>query len=457
LLTGLQLGKLEGAPSNSNSADAAIPEKLTKDFQLAFEEEHATLHLEHEALKKKHADFITRFEHLQAKNDDLHERNDRIEEQLQALQESNSGDQAVYIKNLQKQIEERDELIATHEQEAEVNRVTKEQQSRELAALRPSAQRLLELEDDVKVLKTENASLTKKANMVDHFQKKLELQSGIERENANLRERIDVLQGNQKDFDKVYEENETLKTTIGEYKKRFQTYEDEVMTLTTQKATLQAENRFHLERIDALTASKQHDEEFIRGLQEQINSGDQHHTSEAIGRPSGLTLEEELEQSDDPAPNLRLEISRLKAENQLLKSSTAGTSNAELHVDLEESERVRKRLEENLQDITEKHAIGQEQLQAILSTSSTEKLVLAIDDLLAIGPFHLRIPNFYRDESIAHTRKLYLETNRELSTTKSKMAELEATLSQRDRELLSTKTDRKCLLTVSSILRPELI
>ncbi|KIM98839.1 hypothetical protein OIDMADRAFT_166290 [Oidiodendron maius Zn] len=209
--------------------------------------------------------------------------------------------------------------------------------------------------------------------MVDHFQKKLELQSGIERENAKLRERIDVLQGNQKDFDKVYEENETLKTTIGEYKKRFQTYEDEVMTLTTQKATLQAENRFHLERIDALNASKQHDEEFIKGLQEQINSGDQHHASEAIGGSAGLTLEEELEQSDDPTPNYLLEISRLKAENQLLKSSSAGTSNAELRVDLEESERVRKRLEENLQEVTEKHAIGQEQLQAIISTSSSEK------------------------------------------------------------------------------------
>jgi protein HOOK3 len=402
------------------------------------------LHLEHEALKKKHADFITRFEHLQANNDDLHEQNDKIEEQLRALQESNSGDQAVYIKNLQKQIEERDELIATHEQEAEINRVTKEKQSRELAALRPSAQRLSELEDDVKVLKTENASLTKKANMVDHFQKKLELQSGIERENAKLRERIDILQGNQNDFDKVYEENETLKTTIGEYKKRFQTYEDEVMTLTTQKSTLQAENRFNAEQISQLLASKTHDEEFIKGLQEQINSGDQHHASEASGRPSGLTLEEELEQSDDPTPNLLLEISRLKAENQFLKSGNAGTSNAELRTELDESERKFKRLEENFQGVTEENAIVREQLRAVLSSSSNEKLVIsAIDNAMSIGPFNLPIPNYYRDEAIAQTRRLYLEANQDLSAAKSKVAELEATVSQRDRELLSAKTDCK--------------
>lgn len=401
------------------------------------------MHLEHEALKKKHADFITRFEHLQAKNDDLHDQNDRIEEQLRSLQESNSGDQAGYIKNLQKQIEERDELIATHEQEAEVNRVTKEQQARELTALRPSAKRLLELDDDVKVLRTENASLTKKANMVDHFQKKLELQSGIERENAKLREKIDVLQGNQKDFDKVYEENGTLKSSIGEYKKRFQAYEDEVMTLTTQKSTLQAENRFHLDSINTLNARRAHDEDFIRSLEEQINSGDQSHTAEASDRLGGLTLEEELKQSDDQTPSYLLEISRLKAENQLLKSGSGGTSNAELRVDLEESERVRKRLEENLQEVTEKYAIGQEQLQAIISTSSGEKSVFLIDTVLNIGPFHLRTPNFYRDDAISHTRKMYLETNIELSSTKTKLAEVEARLSQRDRDLLTARTDCK--------------
>lgn len=423
-----------------NTPDLGLPEKMTKDLQLAFEEEHASLRHEHEALKKKHADFITRFEHLQAKNDDLHEQNDVMEQHLQILQNSARGDEAAYIKSLQKQIEERDELIATHEQEAEVNRVTKEQHMRELAILRPTAHRLRELEDDVKVLKTDNASLIKKANMVDHFQKKLELQSGIDKENAKLREKIDVLQGNQKDFDKVYEENDTLRTTISEYKKRFQGYEDEVVALTTQKATLYSENRFHLERIEALTASKQHDEEFIKGLQEQINTGDHSRPSD-ISSPGGLTLEEELEQSDDPTPNYLLEISRLKAENQLLKSSTAGTSNVELRVDLEESERVRKRLESNLQELTEKHAIGQEQLQAIISTSSNEKLVPLVNDISNIGSVPLLIPYFYRDDAINHTRRLYLEANRDLSTTKSKLAEVEAALSERDRELLSTKTD----------------
>jgi protein HOOK3 len=439
------LEKVEEVPATLSVTDSNLPQKLTNDFQLAFEEEHASLQHEHEALKKKHADFITRFEHLQAKHDDLHEHNNRIEEQLRILQESNIGDPTEYFRDLRKQIEERDELIATHEHEAEVNRITRERQTRELASLRPSAQRLTELEDEVKVLKTDNASLTKKANMVDHFQKKLEMQIVTEKENSNLRQKVDVLQGNQQAFDKVYEENDALRTTIGEYKKRFQTYENEVMTLTTQKATLQAENRYSLERIDALTASKQHDEEFIKTLQEQINTSDQPLSApkSPSGRTATLTLEEELEQSDDPTPNYLLEISRLKAENQLLKSNTAGTTNAMLRIDLEESERIRNRLTENLQELTEKHAIGQEQLRAIISTSSGEKLVQNIDVALNIGPFRILTEGFYRDDAVIHTRKLYLETNRELSEVKSKLAELEATLSSRDRELLSSQADCK--------------
>ena len=44
------------------------------------------------------------------------------------------------------------------------------------------------------------------------------------------------------------------------------------------------------------------------------------------------------------------------------------------------------------------------------------------------------------------TRKLYLEANQELSAAKSKLAELQAELSSRDRELLAARADRKSSL-----------
>ncbi len=49
-----------------------------------------------------------------------------------------------------------------------------------------------------------------------------------------------------------------------------------------------------------------------------------------------------------------------------------------------------------------------------------------------------------------HTRKLYLETNQELTNAKSKLAELQSELSGRDRDLVSTKSDCKCHIASST-------
>ena len=83
------------------------------------------------------------------------------------------------------------------------------------------------------------------------------------------------------------------------------------------------------------------------------------------------------------------------------------------------------------------------QLNAMLSNSSGEKLVQSIDCLLNIGPLQFLTVDFYRNEAIVTTRKLYLEANQELTSIKSKLAELQAELSSRDRELLAARTDCK--------------
>ena len=438
---------MDAQQSNSRMISDGLPPTITKDIDLAFEEEHALLYADHEALKKKHADFITRFERLQQSHDELLDHSNETDRQLQSLQSSNDGDQADYVKSLKSQLQEANELIANQEQQAETDRMTKERHQKELASLRPSAQRLIDLEDQVKELKTENQTLSRKANTVDHFQRKLELQSGIEKENATLRRRIDKLEETQKDLDAVYDENSKIKTTIEEYQKRFNSYELQVVELGNQKKLLDEDLRHQSAQVDALRASKQHDEKFIEDLQEQVRTvaaGPMSPSSPSAAKARGLTLEEELEESDESTPNYALEISRLRAENQLLKSNAAGTTNVTLRIDLEESERIRKRLEENLRDVTEKHAIGQEQLLAIISTSSDEKSVVKIvDELMSIGPLQILMEDFYRNEAVINTRRLYLEANHELISTKGKLAETQAVLSSRDRELLAAKADCK--------------
>jgi protein HOOK3 len=432
-----------------NVTDASPPSRLTKDADLVLEAAYAKLSGEHEALKKKHADFITRFERLQDGHDELIEDNKEKSRELQALRGSKDNNQAQYFDNMKNQIRERDEVIANLEQTIETDRILKGKYERELVLLRPAAERAEKLEDDVREVKTKNETLSKKANMVDHFSEKVKQQKFIESDNATLRRRVEVLEGNQVDYDKVHDENAKLRQSISEYGKKFETYEKEHVELTGQKKLLEEEVRIRDAEINSLQARQQHDEKFIGELQEQIRtntSGPPLSPDSPTARHTGLSLEEELEQSED-TPNYALENSRLRAENQLLKSSTAGTTNATLRVDLEEAERIRKRLEENLRDLTEKHAIGQMQLNAMLSNSSSEKLVQAVDQLINIGPLQILTDDFYRNEAVMTTRRLYLEANQELSSTKSKLAEIQAELSSRDRDLLEARADRKILLS----------
>ncbi|KAH6717853.1 hypothetical protein BKA61DRAFT_598469 [Leptodontidium sp. MPI-SDFR-AT-0119] len=393
----------------------------THDAELELEEKYASMAVEHETLKKKHADFISRFERLQQSHDELLDHSNKQDNKLKGYENSDDGDQTDYIRSLNIRIQEQEDLIASQESQVESDRIARERLSKELSVLRPASQRLVEVEDEVKELKTANIALSRKANTVDHYQKKVEHLTMVEKENTTLREKIDTLQGNQKDFDRVYDENAKIKTTLKEYQQRFHSYELTYVELSTQKKHIEEQLRLRDDQLQVFTARQQHDEKFIDQLQEQIKTGNLAESTSPdspTGKKGGLNLEEELERSEDPTPNLLLEISRLKAENQLLKSNTAGTTNATLRVDLEEAERVKKRLQENLRDLTEKYTIGQEQLSAMISESAGEK-----------------------EEAIMHTRKLYLEANQELANAKSKLAELQSDLSGRDRDLVSTKTD----------------
>ncbi|EKD19056.1 M protein repeat protein [Drepanopeziza brunnea f. sp. 'multigermtubi' MB_m1] len=410
-----QIDAVEDTPVSSKA-----PPTLADDPGLALEGKFAALAHDHEMLKKKHADFISRFERLQQNHDELLEHSSKQDNKLKRYENSDDGDQSDYIRSLNIRIQEQEDLIASQENQIESDRIAKEKLVKELSNLRPAAQRLVEVEDEVKELKTANIALSRKANTVEHYQKKVEQLSVVEKENTTLRDRLDTLQGNQKDFDRVYDENTKIKATLKEYQQRFHSYELTYVELSTQKKHIEEQLRLRDDQLQVMTARQQHDEKFIDQLQEQIktNSAGPISPDSPTSKPAGLSLEDELERSEDATPSLMLEISRLKVENQLLKSNTAGTTSAALQLDLEESERVKKRLQENLRELTEKHTLGQEQLSAMISESANEK-----------------------EEAILHTRKLYLEANQELTAAKAKLAELEAELSSRDRDLVSTKTD----------------
>ncbi|TVY20438.1 Protein Hook-like [Lachnellula arida] len=428
--------------TDAKAVDETLPHKIHQDIELALEEEHAKLSAAYSDLKKKHADYITRFRRLEESHAELQEHSSEIESRLRVLQDSDDGDKVAHIKDLMTRLQEANDLIANQEQQVETDRVTKERQEKELGNLRPSAQRLIQIEDQLNELKVENTTLTRKANKVDHYQKKLENLQNIERENAHLREQIETLELNMREFDKVNEDKSKMEQTIREFKSLISNLELENVTLIQNKNRLDEEVRFRDDQIQKLHERQQHDEKFIKDLQEQFNTdvAGPSPPSPTTGHAK-LTLEQELEQSDDAAPNYALEISRLRAENQVLKSSTGGVTNANLRTDIEEGERIRKRLQENYQGLLEKHTIAQQQLNAALSSSPDPKSVTLIDDILKIGPYKLLTDDVHRDEAFRNLQRLYRENTAELASTKSKLGETQSRLQSQERELLDAKAD----------------
>ncbi|KAF8864291.1 hypothetical protein BDZ45DRAFT_669489 [Acephala macrosclerotiorum] len=404
----------------SGEAIATSSDTHASDHGLALEEEIATLRKDLEDQTKKHADTLTRLERLQVNNEELLLQDEKKDERIQALERANGGDQSDYINNLLQQIQEQNNLIEKQESQAESDRVTKESYLKELISLRPSRDRLVDAEDQVKELKQANIELGKKANTVDHYQRKLAHQVAVEKENIKLREQVEILEANQVHFDKVHAENEKINATLLAYQRKFESYELEIVEHTTHKSLLEKELRLQNIKIESLVARQQHDEGYIKDLQEEVRTKSTGPLSpdSPTANGGGLNLEQELEQSAEDTPNYALEISRLKSENNALKDGDRRTDNANLRINLAESERIRKRIEENLRELTEKHAITQEQLSAAISSSSGEK-----------------------NEALAHTRKLYLEANQELSAVKNKLASVEAELTSRDREIIAAKSD----------------
>jgi protein HOOK3 len=424
------------------SDETDLSKSLNNDLDLAAEEAHAKLQADFDIEKKRHADLVTRLEYLQYAHDELQQFNAEANDRIRELEKAQLGDQTDHIQSLKQRIQEDEDLIANQEQQLETARVLKENQAKELQKLRPLDEKVAALQDELSEVKNQNDILTRKANTADHYQKKLQTQTDLEFANFRLRQQIDTLQENQKEFDRVMDENAKLEATMSEYRSRFASYELQFVELNNQKKLREGELRQQLSIVQSLTASKAHDENFIADLQEQIRTG----SLGTLPPPSPnskprLTLEEELAQSSDPVPNYLLEISRLKAEAQLLKGQLGGTTNASLRVELEDEARIRKRLEETLRESQEKHAILQQQFNAVISKSDAEKLVGTVDEIMALGPIKILTDDFLRDEAVAATRKLYMEANQEILALKSKLSETQANLSARDRELLEAKSD----------------
>ncbi|WDK09361.1 hypothetical protein CGRA01v4_00639 [Colletotrichum graminicola] len=399
---------------------------------LAMEADNIRLRSDLDKKGKLLADMETRLGHLQESYDDLKEEVVRKGRELEAFHSAQDGAGKEVIRSLELKLREQDELIANQEAQAEDDRITKERLMSEVSALKVKAQKLETLDDEVKELRFKNEELSRKANMVERYKQKLEAQSTLSKEMDNLLYEKEQMQRDLIEYEKVLKRNQALEQTNEQYASKLRDYELQYVELDAQRRALHDDAQQLRDRLATLDAQRLSDERWIAELQEQINSGPQVALSPDAGT-AGFSLEEELEGAGNSvAPNPALEISRLKAENNLLRSGMGSASeNARLRQELEEERRQRERIQGTYNDTFEKHQLAEAQISALIE-SSGENQVLA----------NLRI-------QIA-------QKTQELESEKRRLKEVQAQLSDKDRELLSARTDLSAVAKDSAEALEEL-
>jgi hypothetical protein len=385
------------------------------------------------------ADLTTRLEHLQVNHDTLLERLTDTEDRLNLPIRDDAT--AQFIRRLEEKIREQDELIASQESQVEQDHEDNTKMRREVESLRDAASRTIQLEDELKELKFEALELAKKANTVDRFKQKLEVQKGLENEVKNLEFENEELRSILRDFNKVKQRNESLEATHLQFQNSIAKAEMEIFEIGSQKKMLDEEKAALQRSVTILEERRAHDEQFILNLQEEAMT--------KLSPIRGDTLADELQTTDNNTRQTNLEISRLKAENALLKGNTfAAQENSTLRAQLDEAEAYRKVIEAKYRDAFEKEAISQQQLRLMMN--SVDDNTKFVELAMSIGRLVLLTPEYYRQQAFLDLKNAHIRITEQLSMLQAKHDALEADYEGAKRELLSATSD--CESTTSPLL-----
>ncbi|KAI8260874.1 hypothetical protein K4K58_001586 [Colletotrichum sp. SAR11_239] len=412
------------------------------DADLAMEADNIRLRSELDKRGKLLADMETRLGHLQESYDDLKDEVVAKGRELEAFHSAQDGAGKEVIRSLELKLREQDELIANQEAQAEDDRIAKERLQSEVSALKAKTQKLEALDDEVKELRFKNEELSRKANMVERYKQKLEAQSTLSKEMDNLLYEKEQMQRDLIEYEKVLKRNQALEQTNEQYASKLRDYELQYVELDAQRRALHDDTMQLRARLQSLDAQRLSDERLISELQEQIAAGAGSSAMSPDAASAGFSLEQELDSAGSSAPpNLSLEVSRLKAENNLLRSGMGSASeNARLRQELEDERRQRERLQSTYNETFEKHQLAEAQVSALIGGGG-EKSVEFVNMLIPLGLERVLTQEYYFSEVLANLKIQVAQMTHELQAEKRKLTEVQAQLADKDRELLSARTD----------------
>ncbi|ETS01641.1 hypothetical protein M419DRAFT_24957 [Trichoderma reesei RUT C-30] len=396
-----------------------------RDIELLVEEQNAALRQQLDITKKTLSDYITRLEHLQQSHEELAYDKEKNDRELEVLRKAtqDGAHSAKTIKHLEEQVHEQMEIIARNEEVIRSSQKTVSQLESEVQRLSQKNMQADEYRDQMTEWRHKAEELEKKANMAERYKQKLESQQSLVREVQNLQYERAELQEQLRSLMEERERSERTKKAEDELTKMITQSEQHLWDERNQKAQLLRDVTALQEELMRLQAQRTHDEHFIQDLQEQLQhtGGTTVQEVDNDETSSPFNLEDELliASKEDSQTNLPLELSRLRAENELIRKTVGSPGDvAVLRRELEEQKRQRERLQQNYNSIFEKYTILNDHMQALMSDNAEEGT-----------------------EAFIKLRQELTRLELEFEQARKLISSLEAQLADKNREVLALQTD----------------
>lgn len=407
----------------------------------------------YDILWKQNADLQSRIDKLldtrEAVLADLREAQD----ELSAQKRSRGNDASAAIKGLQNEMREKVSEIDRLEDllDKESKKATRFEKENE--TLRAKTERLKQLEDSLTVLEHDSRQYQQTIKGLENYKKKAQDLTVIQQRNRVLEDQIAQLEQDLKELEDVKLLNKKLQKEIEEKANVLANNEQEIIFTIQSKGVLQEVNEDLRRRVEYLESRRQLDEGTIKELEEQLQLSDLPVPSNSSPRSTAnFNLEHELETTSDPTLAFRVEISRLRAENNVLKSNLGVSSdNEKLREELEAATGKADVYRIQSIEALEKQAVAQEQLNAVINKMTGQELVRAVD-LLGIERLDSLQCGYFRDKAFVAIRTALLDAQKELESARARVQELERATADKDRELLRIKTDSKLRIRLKRFL-----
>ncbi|ATY67233.1 microtubule binding [Cordyceps militaris] len=394
-----------------------------RDMDLVVEEQNAALRQQLEMNKKALSDYITRLEHLQQSHEELKYEKERNDRELEVLRKAtkDGANNAEAVRLLEDQVHEQMEIIAKNEESIRDHERARAQLESEVQKLTQRSQHADELRDQATEWRHKAEELEKKANAAERYKQKLESQQHLVREVQNLQYERAELQEQLRSLMDEQDKGDRTRKAEDELTRMLTQSEQHLWDERSQKTQLLKDMQTLEDELLRLKAQRSHDEHFIQDLQDQLQHGGGAPQGETLALPGSSSLEDELNSasSDDGQKNIPLELSRLRAENDLLRRTIGSTGDAAtLRKEADDEKKQRERLQQSLNEMFEKHTIVQDQIDALMKSSTGEN-----------------------SKTFISLRSEHTQTQHELEQLKKRTGDLQAKLADKERDLMGAKTE----------------